>query len=91
MHGARGSTDPEEILRSVRSYFYRHRKHALHQRRRSFAEVNRKYSSQPIQIRFVNNVTSIFKNYGIDGTKCQILNNEIFTIHSLSMTKQTFY
>ena len=47
-HGTRVSTvlstDPEEILRLGRSYYYRHyQKSALHQRRRSFSQISRKF------------------------------------------------
>jgi len=44
-HGQRGMTDPEEIFRAARSYYYRHyRKPNYHQRRRSFFQINRKFS-----------------------------------------------
>ena len=48
-HGERGMTDPEEIFRAARSYYHRHyRKPTYHQspiqRRRSFFQINRKYS-----------------------------------------------
>ena len=55
-HGQRGMTDPGEVLRAARTYVYMkgyHRRHNqkptwYHQRRRSFFQINRKYSRFPV-------------------------------------------
>ena len=50
------STDPEEIVRLGRSYYYRHyRKSASHQRRRSFSQISRKF--------FYHHLYTIYSEY----------------------------
>ena len=90
-HGTRVSavlsTDPEEIVRLGRSYYYRHyRKSASHQRRRSFSQISRKFFYHHLYT-----IYSHFQNYGIIGTKCQVFKNRHFTIRFLNMIKQSFY